>query len=89
MAERDRAQFPTPENLAKSIASETGELLECFHWGADAQTDAFAENWPTCSPTAFCWLTGALQAYLREFLPSNGPVADIDIAQICRPPRSS
>jgi len=38
-AERDWAQFHTPENLAKSIAIEAGELLECFQWGADVDTD--------------------------------------------------
>lgn len=36
MAERDWQQFHTPENLAKSIAIEAGELLECFQWSADA-----------------------------------------------------
>lgn len=36
IAERDWAQFHSPENLAKSIAIEAGELLECFQWGADA-----------------------------------------------------
>ena len=30
--ERDWEQFHTPENLAKSIAIESGELLECFQW---------------------------------------------------------
>ena len=30
--ERDWDQFHTPENLAKSIAIEAGELLECFQW---------------------------------------------------------
>lgn len=34
--ERDWSQFHTPENLAKSIAIEAGELLECFQWSADA-----------------------------------------------------
>lgn len=29
---RDWEQFHTPENLAKSLAIETGELLECFQW---------------------------------------------------------
>ena len=29
---RDWEQFHTPENLAKSIAIESGELLECFQW---------------------------------------------------------
>lgn len=35
-AERDWSQFHTPENLAKSIAIEAGELLECFQWKPDA-----------------------------------------------------
>jgi NTP pyrophosphatase (non-canonical NTP hydrolase) len=30
VAERNWAQFHTPENLAKSISIEAGELLECF-----------------------------------------------------------
>ena len=30
--ERDWDQFHTPENLAKSIVIEAGELLECFQW---------------------------------------------------------
>ena len=30
--ERDWEQFHTPENLAKSISIEAGELLECFQW---------------------------------------------------------
>ena len=34
--ERDWAQFHSPENLAKSISIEAGELLECFQWSADA-----------------------------------------------------
>jgi dCTP diphosphatase len=34
VAERDWSQFHTPENLAKSISIEAGELLECFQWGA-------------------------------------------------------
>ncbi|GLJ62465.1 nucleotide pyrophosphohydrolase [Microbacterium sp. JZ70] len=33
--ERDWAQFHTTENLAKSIAIEAAELLECFQWNAD------------------------------------------------------
>ncbi|MDD4662073.1 MAG: nucleotide pyrophosphohydrolase [Candidatus Pacebacteria bacterium] len=31
--ERDWRQFHTPENLAKSVSIEAGELLECFQWG--------------------------------------------------------
>ena len=30
--ERDWDQFHSPENLAKSICIEAGELLECFQW---------------------------------------------------------
>lgn len=30
--ERDWDQFHTPENLAKNIVIESGELLECFQW---------------------------------------------------------
>lgn len=30
--ERGWAAFHTPENLAKSISIEAGELLECFQW---------------------------------------------------------
>lgn len=33
VAEREWGQFHTAENLAKSIAIEAGELLECFQWG--------------------------------------------------------
>ncbi len=36
VAEREWDQFHSPENLAKSIAIESGELLECFQWDADA-----------------------------------------------------
>lgn len=30
--DRDWNQFHSPENLAKSISIEAGELLECFQW---------------------------------------------------------
>lgn len=30
--DREWLQFNTPENLAKSISIEAGELLECFQW---------------------------------------------------------
>lgn len=32
--ERDWDQFHSPENLAKSISIEAGELLECFQWNS-------------------------------------------------------
>ena len=34
--ERDWHQFHTPENLAKSIAIEAAELLECYQWNSNA-----------------------------------------------------
>ena len=37
VAERDWGQFHTPENLAKSISIEAGELLECFQWSSTAR----------------------------------------------------
>lgn len=33
--ERDWDQFHSPENLAKLIAIESGELLKCFQWGSE------------------------------------------------------
>ena len=33
--ERDWDQFHSPENLAKSISIEAGELLECFQWNSE------------------------------------------------------
>ena len=33
--ERDWDKFHSPENLAKSIAIESGELLECFQWDSE------------------------------------------------------
>ncbi len=42
--DRDWDQFHTPENLAKSIAIESGELLECFQWNADADEEALREE---------------------------------------------
>lgn len=37
--ERDWLQFNTPENLAKSISIEAGELLECFQWNSNYNKD--------------------------------------------------
>ena len=33
--ERDWDQFHSPENLAKSISIEAGDLLECFQWNSN------------------------------------------------------
>lgn len=42
--ERDWAQFHTPENLAKSVAIEAGELLEVFQWGSEPDVDRIREE---------------------------------------------
>nr|WP_166979322.1 nucleotide pyrophosphohydrolase [Microbacterium fandaimingii] len=39
IVEREWAQFHSPENLAKSIAIESGELLEEFQWSPEFDTD--------------------------------------------------
>lgn len=42
--ERDWDQFHSPENLAKSIAIEAGELLECFQWNDDYDKESVCEE---------------------------------------------
>lgn len=44
VAERDWAQFHSPENLAKSISIEAAELLECFQWTPDADVERVREE---------------------------------------------
>lgn len=38
--DRDWDQFHSPANLAKSIAIEASELLECFQWNEDSFSEA-------------------------------------------------
>ena len=42
--ERDWDQFHSPENLAKSIAIESGELLECFQWNNNYNKEEVCEE---------------------------------------------
>ena len=42
--ERDWDQFHSPENLAKSISIEAGELLECFQWNNEYDLDEVKEE---------------------------------------------
>lgn len=42
--ERDWEQFHSPENLAKSISIEAGELLELFQWDNDFNKDEVADE---------------------------------------------
>ncbi|PRI10040.1 nucleotide pyrophosphohydrolase [Leucobacter massiliensis] len=51
VAERDWGKFHTPENLAKSISIEAGELLECFQWddsGLGSAEDELADVLTYC-----------------------------------------
>lgn len=41
---RDWEQYHTPENLAKSIAIEAGELLECFQWDNNYDLPALSDE---------------------------------------------
>ena len=42
--EREWDQFHSPENLAKSISIEAGELLECFQWNNNYDKDEVCEE---------------------------------------------
>ena len=42
--DRDWLQFNTPENLAKSISIEAGELLECFQWNENYDLNKVKEE---------------------------------------------
>lgn len=42
--DRDWDQFHTPENLSKSIAIESGELLECFQWNSNFDKDEVVDE---------------------------------------------
>ena len=42
--DRDWDQFHSPANLAKSIAIESGELLECFQWNDNYNKEKVCEE---------------------------------------------
>ena len=42
--DRDWDQFHNPENLAKSISIEAGELLEFFQWSAEYDKQEVVEE---------------------------------------------
>ncbi len=42
--DRDWDQFHSPENLAKSISIEAGELLECFQWNSDFKKEEVVDE---------------------------------------------
>lgn len=42
--DRDWDQFHSPENLAKSISIEAGELLECFQWNNEYKKEEVVDE---------------------------------------------
>lgn len=52
--ERDWEQFHSPENLAKSISIEAGELLECFQWSAPIDRARIVEE--LADVLTYCYL---------------------------------
>lgn len=51
--DRDWDQFHSPANLAKSIAIEAGELLECFQW-SDTDYDLNAVKEELADVLVYC-----------------------------------
>jgi dCTP diphosphatase len=54
MEEREWSQFHSSENLAKSIAIEAGELLECFQWNTDADPSSVSNE--LADVLTYCYL---------------------------------
>lgn len=52
--ERDWEQFHSPENLAKSISIEAGELLECFQWSAETDSARIVDE--LADVLTYCYL---------------------------------
>lgn len=55
--ERDWEQFHSLENLAKSVAIEAGELLECFQWANAAPNDRIIDE--LADVLTYCYLLAA------------------------------
>lgn len=54
VADRNWDQFHSADSLAKSIAIETGELLECFQWSTDADPARVQEE--LADVLTYCYL---------------------------------
>jgi NTP pyrophosphatase (non-canonical NTP hydrolase) len=52
--ERDWAQFHSPDNLAKSVSIEAGELLECFQWSPEFNAERVQEE--LADVLTYCYL---------------------------------
>lgn len=64
---RDWDQFHSPENLAKSIAIEAGELLERFQWNNDCDRDAVQSE--LADVMTYCFLlSDKMQLDMREII---------------------
>ena len=65
--ERSWGRFHTPENLAKSISIEAGELLEWFQWDKEYDREALGDE--IADVTLYCiMLADAIDADLKTEL---------------------
>jgi NTP pyrophosphatase (non-canonical NTP hydrolase) len=55
--EREWEQFHSPENLAKSVAIEAGELLECFQWSVPEEPSQVTDE--LADVLTYCYLLAA------------------------------
>lgn len=72
---REWGQFHNPDNLAKSIAIEAGELLECYQWRSEA--DASEVRRELADVLIYCLLLAArldldVDDVIAEKLAENG-----------------
>lgn len=82
--ERDWDQFHSPENLAKSISIEAGELLECFQWDSEYDKEHVCEE--LADVVNYCILMADrlgvdLQEILLEKLEKNRQKYPVDKAK--------
>jgi len=58
--ERDWEQFHSPKNLAMALAGEAGELIECFQWLTEEQSQNLSDK----QKAAVCEELADVQLYL-------------------------
>lgn len=81
--QREWAQFHSPENLAKSISIEAGELLECFQWN---DSDADSARLELADVLIYCFLLADRlgvdpDTIVREKLAVNSAKYPVDAAK--------
>ncbi len=65
--ERNWGRFHIPENLAKSVSIEAGELLECFQWNSEYDREALCDE--IADVVLYCiMLADAIDADLKKEL---------------------